>query len=117
MERWCRLRGNLLFYFKSRDVGHRDPAGLIVLDDECAVRTENDEVESTFGIVLEFAGGVLGINFVARWYTDTYDFDVQMCSSFAFAFVVGDFTLRSRLISDNKSQKAKDLHSPDDINL
>ena len=62
MERWCRLRGNLLFYFKSRD-GHRDPAGLIVLDDECAVRTENDEVESTFGIVLEFAGGALGNQF------------------------------------------------------
>ena len=34
-----------------------------------------------------------------------------MCSSFAFAFVVGDFTLQSQLISDNKSQKAKDLHS------
>ena len=33
-----------------------------------------------------------------------------MCSSFAFAFVVGDFTLQSQLISDNKSQKAKDLH-------
>ena len=34
-----------------------------------------------------------------------------MCSSFGFAFVVGDFTLQSQLISDNKCQKAKDLHS------
>ena len=34
-----------------------------------------------------------------------------MCSSFAFKFVVRDFTLQSQLISDNKSQKAKDLHS------
>ena len=33
-----------------------------------------------------------------------------MCSSFAFAFVVGDFTLQSQLMSDNKIQKAKDLH-------
>ena len=55
VERWCRLRGNLLFYFKSRE--HRDPAGLIVVDDECSVDTENNEVESTFGIVLNFSGG------------------------------------------------------------
>ena len=55
VERWCRLRGNLLFYFKSRE--HRDPAGLIVVDDECAVATENDEAESTFAIVLSFSGG------------------------------------------------------------
>ena len=34
-----------------------------------------------------------------------------MCSSFAFAFVVRDFTLQSKLISNNKSQKAKDVHS------
>ena len=33
-----------------------------------------------------------------------------MCSFFGFAFVVGDYTLQSQLISDNKSQKAKDLH-------
>ena len=77
MERWCRLRGNLLFYFKSRD-GHRDPAGLIVLDDECAVRTENDEVESTFGIVLEFAGGVLGIKFVSGVFTDMTSWAVDL---------------------------------------
>ena len=30
---------------------------------------------------------------------------------FAFEFVVSDFTLLSQLISDNKSQKAKNLHS------
>ena len=62
VERWCRLRGNLLFYFKSRE--HLDPAGLIVLDDECSVDTENNEVESTFGIVLNFSGG--GFNF--KWH-------------------------------------------------
>ena len=32
-----------------------------------------------------------------------------MCSSFAFVFVVRDFTVQSQLISDNKCQKAKDL--------
>ena len=33
-----------------------------------------------------------------------------MCSSFAFVFVVRDFTVQSQLISDNKCQNAKDLH-------
>ena len=51
MERWCRLRGNLLFYFKSRD--HlSDPAGLIVVE-ECKVEQEDDDgIDTTFGIIL-----------------------------------------------------------------
>ena len=36
----------------------------------------------------------------------------QLCSSFAFKFVIRDFTLQSQLISDNKSRETKDLHSP-----
>ncbi len=59
VERWCRLRGNLLFYFKSRD--HlSDPAGLIVVE-ECSVAPEDDggdALGSTFGIVLDFGGGL-----------------------------------------------------------
>ena len=35
----------------------------------------------------------------------------QLYSSFAFEFVVIEFTLLSQLIFYNKSQKAKDLHS------
>ena len=31
VERWCRLRGNLLFYFKSRDQWS-EPAGVLVLE-------------------------------------------------------------------------------------
>ena len=51
VERWCRLRGNLLFYFKSRD--HlSDPAGLIVVE-ECKVEQEDDDgIDATFGIIL-----------------------------------------------------------------
>ena len=56
VERWCRLRGNLLFYFKSRD-HFSEPAGLIVVE-ECEVVTEEDDAaESTFGIILDFGGG------------------------------------------------------------
>ena len=35
----------------------------------------------------------------------------KVWSSFAFEFVVGDFTLQSQPISNNKIQKAKDRHS------
>ena len=55
MERWCRLRGNLLFYFKSRD-HWSEPAGVIVIED-CEVRIDQAETldDSTFGLVLAFA--------------------------------------------------------------
>ena len=59
MERWCRLRGNLLFYFKSRD-HWSEPAGVIVVED-CEVRPEAASPldDSTFGLVLSFGGGQL----------------------------------------------------------
>ncbi|GAB6021350.1 hypothetical protein CHUAL_003960 [Chamberlinius hualienensis] len=36
-ERWCRLRGNLLFYFKNKDQ-YSEPAGLVVLE-QCEVQS------------------------------------------------------------------------------
>ncbi|XP_025832000.1 type I inositol 3,4-bisphosphate 4-phosphatase isoform X2 [Agrilus planipennis] len=38
LERWCRLRGNLLFYFKSREPWS-EPIGVIVLE-QCQVRLD-----------------------------------------------------------------------------
>lgn len=38
LERWCRLRGNLLFYFKSKDPWS-EPIGVVVLE-QCQVRLE-----------------------------------------------------------------------------
>lgn len=38
LERWCRLRGNLLFYFKSKDPWS-EPVGVIVLE-QCQVKLE-----------------------------------------------------------------------------
>lgn len=57
VERWCRLRGNLLFYFKSRD-HWSEPAGVIVVED-CQVKAEAAAPldDSTFGLVLAFGGG------------------------------------------------------------
>ena len=65
VERWCRLRGNLLFYFKSRD-HWSEPAGVIVVED-CEVDVEDNASESTFGIILTFSGGkfVQGIGIVS----------------------------------------------------
>lgn len=38
LERWCRLRGNLLFYFKSKDPWS-EPIGVVVLE-QCLVRLD-----------------------------------------------------------------------------
>lgn len=43
LERWCRLRGNLLFYFKSSDQ-FSEPQGVIVLEKcEPVIRNERRE--------------------------------------------------------------------------
>ncbi|KAG0723458.1 Sesquipedalian-1 [Chionoecetes opilio] len=53
-ERWCRLRGNLLFYFKSRD-HWSEAAGVIVLEN-CQV-TLDPCAEAPFAFNLVFEGG------------------------------------------------------------
>ena len=50
VERWCRLRGNLLFYFKSRDQWS-EPAGVIVLD-SLELAEDNSGMDTTFGLSL-----------------------------------------------------------------
>ena len=47
-------------------------------------------------------------------FTSFLFFLLHLFYSIAFVFVVGDFTVQSQLISDNKCQKAKDLHIPGD---
>ena len=55
VERWCRLRGNLLFHFKSRDQWS-EPAGVIVLENLRVVE-DNTGMDGTFGISLNFSTG------------------------------------------------------------
>jgi len=57
VERWCRLRGNLLFYFKSRDQWS-EPAGVIVLEN-VTVTVDNSGMDGTFGILLTFGSNQL----------------------------------------------------------
>ncbi|KAG7171447.1 Inositol polyphosphate-4-phosphatase type I A-like [Homarus americanus] len=53
-ERWCRLRGNLLFYFKSRD-HWSEPAGVIVLEN-CQVNLdESTDAPFAFNLAIHQA--------------------------------------------------------------
>ncbi|CAH1108079.1 unnamed protein product [Psylliodes chrysocephalus] len=62
LERWCRLRGNLLFYFKSRDPWS-EPLGVIVLE-QCQIRIDPPmsstafTIEGHFPFYLVFDGGL-----------------------------------------------------------
>ena len=49
-ERWCRLRGNLLFYFKSREK-QSEPAGVIVLEN-IRVSLDTSSIDGTFGLLI-----------------------------------------------------------------
>lgn len=52
LQRWCRLRGNLLFYYKTKDQ-YSEPAGVFVLE-ECSVKLdENPEVPYSFSLVFQ----------------------------------------------------------------
>merc|ERR1719412_1818658 len=54
-ERWCKLRGNLLFYFKSRD-SQSQPAGVIVLENVTITRDNSAgglaNIDGTFGLLI-----------------------------------------------------------------
>ncbi|XP_026671555.1 type II inositol 3,4-bisphosphate 4-phosphatase isoform X3 [Ceratina calcarata] len=63
LERWCRLRGNLLFYFKSREQWS-EPLGVIILE-QCFVRVEQPSNQIPYGFSIVFEGGLfqaLGAN-------------------------------------------------------
>ncbi|CAH0392332.1 unnamed protein product [Bemisia tabaci] len=55
-ERWCRLRGNLLFYFKTRDQWS-EPVGVIVLE-HCTIKVNQaPPIDGPFGFHIVFEGG------------------------------------------------------------
>lgn len=57
-ERWCRLRGNLLFYFKTRDQWS-EPVGVIVLE-HCTIKVNQaPPIDGPFG----FHIGKLSVKF------------------------------------------------------
>uniref|UniRef100_A0A8D8TYP2 phosphatidylinositol-3,4-bisphosphate 4-phosphatase n=1 Tax=Cacopsylla melanoneura TaxID=428564 RepID=A0A8D8TYP2_9HEMI len=57
LERWCRLRGNLLFYFKSKDQWS-EPVGVIVLT-HCSIKMDQSALDGgPYGFFLVFEGGL-----------------------------------------------------------
>uniref|UniRef100_A0A146L0V0 Type II inositol 3,4-bisphosphate 4-phosphatase n=1 Tax=Lygus hesperus TaxID=30085 RepID=A0A146L0V0_LYGHE len=56
LERWCRLRGNLLFYFKSRDLWS-EPVGVVVLE-QFTIKVDPQGVEPPHGFTIAFEGGL-----------------------------------------------------------
>ncbi|KAK0077637.1 hypothetical protein PV325_003652 [Microctonus aethiopoides] len=63
LERWCRLRGNLLFYFKSKEQWS-EPFGVIILE-QCNFRVEQPTNQMPHGFSIVFDGGLyqhLGAN-------------------------------------------------------
>lgn len=57
LEKWCRLRGNLLFYFKSADQ-FSEPQGCIVLEKYRCVRHGDLREYDGFVFYLEFEDGL-----------------------------------------------------------
>ncbi|KAL6445198.1 hypothetical protein ACFW04_002226 [Cataglyphis niger] len=51
LERWCRLRGNLLFYFKSREQWS-EPLGVIILE-QCTVRIDPPSNHVPYGFSID----------------------------------------------------------------
>ncbi|XP_072755322.1 inositol polyphosphate-4-phosphatase type I A isoform X4 [Anoplolepis gracilipes] len=51
LERWCRLRGNLLFYFKSREQWS-EPLGVIILE-QCTVRVDPPSNHVPYGFSID----------------------------------------------------------------
>ncbi|XP_050466235.1 inositol polyphosphate-4-phosphatase type I A isoform X4 [Cataglyphis hispanica] len=51
LERWCRLRGNLLFYFKSREQWS-EPLGVIILE-QCTVRIDPPSNQVPYGFSID----------------------------------------------------------------
>ncbi|XP_034942251.1 inositol polyphosphate-4-phosphatase type I A isoform X2 [Chelonus insularis] len=56
LERWCRLRGNLLFYFKSKEQWS-EPMGVIILE-QCNFRIEQPTSQIPYGFSIVFDGGL-----------------------------------------------------------
>lgn len=101
-EKWFRLRGNLLFYYKNKDQ-YSEPAGVLVLED-CSV-TLDSSTEVPFSFTLVFDGDEQGQQLAAFSETDRESW-IQALQMASYEF------MRSRLLSlkdklENKLSQAR----------
>ncbi|KAK7079407.1 Type I inositol 3,4-bisphosphate 4-phosphatase, partial [Halocaridina rubra] len=102
-ERWCRLRGNLLFYFKSRD-HWSEPAGVIVLEN-CRVALDRSS-ELPFAFNLVFEGGTQHCAALCETERESWVASIHQAS---FAY------MRSQVEALQKEVAAKQSSLPTDI--
>nr|XP_053629315.1 inositol polyphosphate-4-phosphatase type I A-like isoform X2 [Cherax quadricarinatus] len=103
-ERWCRLRGNLLFYFKSRD-HWSEPAGVIVLEN-CQV-TLDDSTEAPFAFNLVFEGGTQHCAALCQSERDSWITAIHQAS---FAYMRLQVEALQQQVTARQSSLPTDIH-------
>lgn len=103
MERWCRLRGNLLFYMKTKDQWS-EPVGVIVLL-HCTIRVDHSSLDGTYGFFLVFEGGVT--QHIATHTEQERDMWLEGIQIYSYNHV------RSQLVSLQEQLELKQAHDPD----
>eukprot|EP00106_Octopus_bimaculoides_P000773 XP_014768215.1 PREDICTED: type I inositol 3,4-bisphosphate 4-phosphatase-like [Octopus bimaculoides] len=64
VERFCRLKGNMLFYFKSKEFTNTDPLGVLIIE-RCTVELDTDD-ENLHGFMLVYEGDENPVHFATR---------------------------------------------------
>ncbi|GAB1607872.1 inositol polyphosphate-4-phosphatase type I A-like isoform X1 [Argonauta hians] len=64
VERFCRLKGNMMFYFKSKEFTNTDPLGVLIIE-RCTVELDTDE-DNLHGFMLVYEGDDNPVHFAAR---------------------------------------------------
>ncbi|XP_073974232.1 inositol polyphosphate-4-phosphatase type I A isoform X1 [Rhodnius prolixus] len=103
VERWCRLRGNLLFYFKNSDQWS-EPIGVLVLE-QYTIKVDPPGLDPPFGFTIAFEGGLdqhLGVNTVEE--RDSWLEAIQ---------TVSYNKMRTKLIELQQKIEMKRGHDPD----
>ncbi|XP_068243281.1 inositol polyphosphate-4-phosphatase type I A isoform X3 [Palaemon carinicauda] len=103
-ERWCRLRGNLLFYFKSRD-HWSEPAGVIVLEN-CQV-TLDQSSEPPFAFNLVFEGGTQHCAALCEAERDSWITAIHQAS---FAYMRSQVESLMQKVAAKQSSVPTDIH-------
>ncbi|XP_064086446.1 inositol polyphosphate-4-phosphatase type I A-like isoform X4 [Macrobrachium nipponense] len=103
-ERWCRLRGNLLFYFKSRD-HWSEPAGVIVLEN-CQVTLDQSN-EPPFAFNLVFEGGTQHCAALCEAERDSWITAIHQAS---FAYMRSQVESLMQQVAAKQSSLPTDIH-------
>ncbi|XP_050686414.1 inositol polyphosphate-4-phosphatase type I A-like isoform X1 [Eriocheir sinensis] len=103
-ERWCRLRGNLLFYFKSRD-HWSEPAGVIVLENFQV--TLDPCTEAPFAFNLVFEGGTQHCGALCQGERDAWITAIHQAS---FAYMRQQVESLQQEVAARQSSLPVDIH-------